>query len=68
MVYWLDIALLYVVGAFFLAFLPRMIGRFSNIAEWSRGLVLRAGSPPDPMVQKYRNRQDNLHRVETGAT
>ncbi|KAL5512661.1 hypothetical protein ACEPAG_2927 [Sanghuangporus baumii] len=67
MVFWLDIALLCVVGAFFLTFLPRMIGRFSNFSEWSRGLILRAGSPPDPMVQRMRD-QDRIHRVNTSTT
>ncbi|KAL5524840.1 hypothetical protein ACEPAF_9986 [Sanghuangporus sanghuang] len=67
MVYWLDIALLCVVGAFFLAFLPRMIGRLSNFSEWTRRLILRAGSPQDPMVQRMRN-QDRIQRVNTATT
>ena len=43
-VYWLDVGLFGIIGVFFLAALPRSIGRYSNLTEWTRGLLLRAGS------------------------
>ncbi|KAL5524839.1 hypothetical protein ACEPAF_9985 [Sanghuangporus sanghuang] len=62
-VFWLDIGLLCVVGAFFLALLPRAIGRFSNLTEWTRGLLLRSG-PPNPMIQRI-TPNDRLYRPDT---
>ncbi|OCB87147.1 hypothetical protein A7U60_g5661 [Sanghuangporus baumii] len=63
-VFWLDIGLLCVVGAFFLALLPRAIGRFSNLTEWTRGLLLRSGPPPNPMIQRI-TPNDRLYRPDT---
>ena len=67
MVYWLDIGLLCVLGAFFLASLPRAIGRFSNLTEWGRGLILRSGTPTDPMIQRP-TPNDQLYPVTTTSS
>ena len=68
LVYWFDIALLCAVGVFFLAFLPRAIGRFCNASEWMRGFILRSGQAPDPVIQQRRLYNDSLTRVNTITT
>ncbi|KAL5512662.1 hypothetical protein ACEPAG_2928 [Sanghuangporus baumii] len=66
-VFWLDIGLLCVVGTFFLVLLPRAIGRFSNLTEWTRGLLLRSGPPPNPMIQHITS-SDRLYRPDTRSS
>ena len=63
-VYWLDIALLCVLAAFFLAFLPRAVGRLSSSTEWTRGLIFRSVPAPDPMIQHI-TPNERLYHVTT---
>ncbi|KAI5117123.1 hypothetical protein M0805_007970 [Coniferiporia weirii] len=71
-VYWLDIALLCVVGAFFLAGLPRLLGRIARLSEWTQGLILRKGPPSARYLPPTRPRalstSNRLRRQNTDAT
>ncbi|KAI5121034.1 hypothetical protein M0805_008610 [Coniferiporia weirii] len=68
LVYRFDIALLCVVGVFFLAAVPRAVGRLSNVSEWTRGLILYKGHLNNAPRPPRTSVSTNLRRYDTNPT
>lgn len=71
-VYWLDIALLCVVGVFFLAGLPRAVARFTRFSEWRRGHLFFSSTTAkrkkparsNPPAERHRRQYINANRAD----